>query len=93
MKNTILLSGDRANYSVLSFDTEKQELNVVASYPAPYNVSWAERESTRGQVDRFVGLSEGEEAGLLYTFEIDHVNNACQITSQQESLGAPAHCT
>jgi hypothetical protein len=66
MQSATLLSGDRANYTVVAFDAEKQELNAIASYPAPYNVSWAERESTRGHVDRFVGLSEGRSRASVH---------------------------
>lgn len=92
MKRTLLVSGDRANFTTLALDTEKGELSVVANYPAPYNVSWVEPSSSAGGVDRLVGLSEGEESGLLYTFEINHEQKSCKITSQQPTLGAPAHC-
>lgn len=93
MKRTLLISGQRANFTTLSLDLDKRELSVVASYASPYNVSWVEPLSLNGQKDRFIGLSEGEEAGLLYTFEIDHVQKTCRLTSQQLTLGAPAHCT
>ena len=92
MKRHLLISGDRSCFTTLSFDPKKEELILVANYPAPYNASWVEPSSSRGDVDRLIGLSEGEESGLLYTFEIDHSQKTCSITSQQPTLGAPAHC-
>ncbi|KAL2410964.1 hypothetical protein ABEF95_002794 [Exophiala dermatitidis] len=91
MRPTLLLSGDRANFTTLTLDLDRKELSVAANYPAPYNVSWVERSSSHGDLDRLVGLSEGLETGLLFTFEIDHTQNICKITSQQPTLGAPAH--
>ncbi|RSL45008.1 hypothetical protein CEP54_014454 [Fusarium duplospermum] len=91
MKPKLLLSGDRANFTTVAVDLEKGELKVLASHPAPYNVSWAEPVSSHENIHRLVGLSEGEESGLLFTFEIDHVQGTCRITSQQPTLGAPAH--
>ncbi|EEU39291.1 uncharacterized protein NECHADRAFT_43788 [Fusarium vanettenii 77-13-4] len=87
----LLLSGDRANFTTVAVDLEKGELKVLANYPAPYNVSWAEPVSSQGSIDRLVGLSEGIESGLLFTFEVDHAEETCRITSQQPTLGAPAH--
>lgn len=92
MRPSLLLSGDRADFTTLSVDFEKGEIKIVANYPAPENVSWVEPESSSGSVDRLVALSEGEEYGLLFTLEIDHSQKTCNITSQQPTLGAPAHC-
>lgn len=92
MKPTLLISGDRADFTTLTLDINKRELSIVANYPSPFNVSWVELSSSLGAVDRFVGLSEGEESGLLYTFEIDHEKKSCKITSQKDTGGAPAHC-
>lgn len=92
MKRTLLISGQRANFTTLALDVDKGELSTVADYPGPFNVSWVEPSSSDGGVDRLVGLSEGEESGLLYTFEIDHAQKTCSITSQKSTLGAPAHC-
>lgn len=92
MKLTLLASGERANFTTLAFDPNNETLEVVANYPAPYNVSWVEPVCSHGTVDSFVGLSEGEESGLLFTFEIDQARSICNITSQQSTLGAPAHC-
>lgn len=92
MERKILLSGDRDDFTVVAFDTDKQTLRVIANHPAPANASWIEPESEYGGVARFVGLSEGKADGLLYTFEIDHAKNTCKITSQQPTLGNPAHC-
>ncbi|KAF4949923.1 hypothetical protein FSARC_13344 [Fusarium sarcochroum] len=86
MKPSILLSGDRANFTTLAVDLEKGEIEIVADYPAPENVSWVEPESSTGNIDRLIGLSEGEESGLLFTFEIDHSKKTCNITSQQPTL-------
>lgn len=92
MKPTLLISGDRANFTTLTLDLEKTELSLVANYPAPENASWVEPASSHGDVDCLIGLSEGEDFGLLYTFEIDHAQKTCKITSQQPTLGAPGHC-
>lgn len=92
MKRTLLISGHRANFTTLSLDVDKRELSILAEYPAPFNVSWVEPWSSRGDVDSLIGLSEGSEAGLLYTFEIDHARKSCNITSQKSTLGDPAHC-
>ncbi|KAJ9144538.1 hypothetical protein NKR23_g5969 [Pleurostoma richardsiae] len=91
MKRRLLVSGDRADFTTLTLDLDKKVLGVNANYPGPFNVSWVELSSSHGDVDRLVGLSEGIESGLLYTFEIDHSQKTCKITSQQTTLGAPAH--
>ncbi|XDG05136.1 hypothetical protein ABKA04_004751 [Annulohypoxylon sp. FPYF3050] len=91
MKPTLLISGDRANITTLSLDLEKRELSVVANYPAPKDSSWVELSSSKGNVDRLVGLSEDLVDGYLYTFEIDHERKTIKITSRQPTLGAPAH--
>lgn len=92
MKRTLLISGQRANFTTLCLDVDKRELSILAEYAAPFNVSWVEPWSSHGDVDRLVGLSEGSESGLLYTFEIDHAQKTCNITSQKPTLGDPAHC-
>lgn len=92
MSYKLLVSGERANFTTLALDADKKELRAVANYPAPYNASWVEPCKSQGSTDRLIGLSEGEEAGLLYTFEVDHEREACRITSQQPTLGAPGHC-
>ena len=92
MKDQILVSGERANFTTLEFDSDQKRLSVLANYGAPYNASWVERSSSQGSIDRFIGLSEGIKSGLLYTFEIDHTQKTCKITSQQSTLGAPGHC-
>ncbi|KAI0891436.1 putative isomerase YbhE [Annulohypoxylon nitens] len=91
MKPALLISGDRANITTLSLDLEKKELSVVANYPAPKDSSWVELSSSKGNVDRLVGLSEDLLDGYLYTFEIDHERKIIKITSRQPTLGAPAH--
>ncbi|OAL44456.1 putative isomerase YbhE [Pyrenochaeta sp. DS3sAY3a] len=91
MKRRILLSGDRSEFTTLEFDDVKGSLNILAHYSAPYNASWVERSSSYGEVDGLVGLSEGEDAGLLYTFEINHSQKASIITSCLPTLGAPGH--
>lgn len=92
MKRTLLISGQRDTFTTLTLDVDKGELSTIAEYPGPFNVSWVETSSSHGDVDRLVGLSEGTESGLLYTFEIDHTQKTCNITSQKPTLGAPAHC-
>lgn len=92
MKHTVLISGKRAGLTTLSFDPEKKQLDLVANYAGPFNVSWVEPSSSLGDISRLVGLSEGKESGLIYTFEIDHAKQACKTTSQRPTLGAPAHC-
>ncbi|CAG9957142.1 unnamed protein product [Clonostachys rosea f. rosea IK726] len=91
MSYTILLSGDRANFTTVSFDANQKKLAVTANYPSPFNASWVEPSSSLGPIDRLIGLSEGIESGSLYTFEIDHQQKTCKITSLQTTLGAPAH--
>jgi hypothetical protein len=92
MSCKLLLSGDRPTFTTLALDVAKKELRLLADYPAPFNASWVELVASQGSVDRLVGLSEGTESGLLYTFEIDHHRKACRTTSQQQTRGAPAHC-
>jgi len=87
----LLLSGERSNLTVVEFDTDSHKLAVTAEYPAPFNVSWTEPLPSEEKLDHLVGLSEGEESGLIFTFDIDHGINTCEITRQQETLGAPAH--
>ncbi|KAK2604478.1 hypothetical protein N8I77_007405 [Diaporthe amygdali] len=91
MKRTLLISGKRANFTTLVLDVDKKELSIVADYPGPFNVSWVEPSSSHGNVDCLIGLSEGDDSGLLYTFEIDHAQKVCKITSQKSTTGAPAH--
>lgn len=88
----LLLSGDRGTFTVLELNLDKNELRILDDYPAPYNASWVEHCSTRDGISTFVGLSEEDEEGSLYTFEIDGTKKTCVITSQQPTLGAPAHC-
>jgi len=92
MSYKLLESGERADFTTLALDVDKNELRVLANYPAPYNASWVEPCKPNGRIDRLIGLSEGDESGLLYTFEVDHEREACRITSQQPTLGAPGHC-
>ncbi|CAH0051911.1 unnamed protein product [Clonostachys solani] len=91
MSYTILLSGERASFTTVSFDANQKKLAVTANYPSPFNASWVEPSSSLGPIHRLVGLSEGIESGSLYTFEIDHQQKTCKITSLQTTLGAPAH--
>ncbi|KAI1086674.1 putative isomerase YbhE [Rostrohypoxylon terebratum] len=91
MKPALLISGDRANITTLSLDLEKKELSVAANYPAPKDSSWIDLTFSTGNVDRLVGLSEDLIEGQLYTFQIDHDRKTFKITSQQPTLGAPAH--
>lgn len=92
MNRKLLLSGNRANFTTVALDLGQKKLSVLAEYAAPPNASWTELVSSRGSVDHFVGLSEGDKSGLLYTFLIDHTQRVCRITSQQPTLGAPGHC-
>ncbi|KAL4749217.1 hypothetical protein BDW72DRAFT_195038 [Aspergillus terricola var. indicus] len=80
-----------AYFHTLALDVAKKELRVLADYPAPFNASWVEPAASQGDIDHLVGLSEGTESGLLYTFEINHAQKACRTTSQQQTRGAPAH--
>ncbi|KAL4947607.1 putative isomerase YbhE [Aspergillus filifer] len=91
MAYKLLLSGERADFTTVELDVEKKKLRILADYPAPLNASWVEPASSHGGIDSLIGLSEGDEAGLLYTFEINHARESCMITSQQSTLGAPGH--
>lgn len=88
----VLVAGDRATFTTLSFDPEQKQLNVLADYTAPYNASWVEPLASSDGRDVLLGLSEGDESGSLYSFEIDHDKRKLLITSQQPTLAAPAHC-
>lgn len=92
MARRLLLSGDRADFTVLRLDTERESLSVEGSYEAPHNASWIEPVFSEGDVSGFVGLSEGDDEGLLYTFVNDDNERTCVITSNQQTSGAPAHC-
>ncbi|GKZ36835.1 hypothetical protein AbraIFM66950_008067 [Aspergillus brasiliensis] len=93
MQYRLLLSGDRADFTTLTLDLDTRELSILANYAAPYNASWVECLSSQRGLDQLVGLSEGDESGLLYSFEIDHERGACTIISQLPTLGAPGHFT
>ena len=88
----LLISGERADFTMLALDFDKKELSILANYAAPFSSSWTELSSSQGGIDHLIGLSEGIESGLLYNFEIDHAQKTCKITSQQTTLGAPGHC-
>lgn len=92
MQYRLLLAGDRADFTTLEFDQKRGKLSILANYAAPFNASWVELSSSQRGLDQLVGLSEGAESGLLYTFEIDHLKKDCTITSQLPTLGAPGHC-
>lgn len=92
MIHRLLVSGERKSFTALSFDDEEGELRKLVDFPAPYNASWVELSSSQGDRQCLIGLSEDEESGLLYTSEIDHERLKCTLTSQQATLGAPAHC-
>lgn len=92
MKRKLLISGLRADFTTLSLDSDEKNLEILANYAAPFNASWIEHISSQGDVDNLYGLSEDDDAGLIYTFQIDHTQISCVITSQQPTLGAPAHC-
>lgn len=92
MIHRLLVSGERKSFTTLSFDDGNGELRKLVDFPAPYNASWVELSSSQEDRQCLIGLSEGEESGFLYTFEIDHERLKCTLTSQQATLGAPAHC-
>lgn len=92
MQRRLLISGDRANFTTLIFDEEFESLKVAADYSAPHNASWVEPAPSRDDVDSLIGLSEGDDEGLVYTFEINHRLKTCELTSQKATLGAPGHC-
>ncbi|GAT26303.1 hypothetical protein RIB2604_02008850 [Aspergillus luchuensis] len=93
MQYRLLLAGDRADFTTLEFDQKRGKLSILANYAAPFNASWVELSSSQRGLDQLVGLSEGNESGLLYTFEIDHLKKDYTITSQLPTLGAPGHCS
>ena len=90
MTRRLLLSGEREDFTILAFVAD--QLTVRSHHKAPFNVSWTEHVCSVDGIDHFIGLSEGEESGLVFTFIIDVDNEECIITSQQPTLGAPAHC-
>lgn len=92
MVRNLLISGDRANFTTLAFDEGEKKLTILANYKGVFNASWVEPISSQGNVHNLVGLSEGTEGGLLYTFEVNFVQKTLKIKSQQPTRGAPAHC-
>lgn len=92
MIRKLLLSGDRSEFTTLQFDDSKGKLSILAHYAAPHNASWVELSSSDGELDGFFGLSEGDDSGLLYTFEINHFRKTSVMTSCMPTLGAPGHC-
>lgn len=92
MSYKLLISGDREEFTTLALDADAKKLSIIANYQAPYNVSWVERSSSCGDVDRLIGFSEGLEKGFIFTFDMDHSKSTFNYTSQQPCLGAPAHC-
>nr|KIR46978.1 hypothetical protein I312_03874 [Cryptococcus bacillisporus CA1280] len=89
----LIASGDRPTFTVLEFDPAHSALKLERNYPAPYNCSWLEkspfRQQSDGTVDKLFALSEGDEKGELFTFELD--GKDIKITSREPTLGAPAH--
>lgn len=92
MQRKLLISGDRASFTTLTFDEDSGSISITADYAAPHNVSWTEPVSSNHDVSFLLGLSEQDDQGLIYTFEINHERKTCEITSQQPTLGAPGHC-
>lgn len=92
MPYRLLLSGQRSCFTSVAFDEKTKKLDILADYQAPYNASWVEPWASNDSLTQLIGLSEGDDSGLLYTFEIDHSRASCRITSQQPTRGAPAHC-
>lgn len=92
MQYRLLVSGDRDHFTTLDFDPSMKQLSILADYPAPFNASWVDPISSHSDIDYLFGLSEGEEAGSLYSFGINHTRGSCRVTSEQPTLGAPAHC-
>lgn len=88
----LLISGDRTDFTTLEFDTANKNLRILANYAAPPNTSWTEHWSSHFGVDNLIGISEQDESGLLFAFQIDHNQKSCQITSQQQTPAGPAHC-
>lgn len=90
----LIASGDRPSFTVLEFDPVQSALKLEHNYPAPHNCSWLEkspfRQESDGTVDKLFALSEGDEKGELFTFELD--GKDVKITSREPTLGAPAQC-
>jgi hypothetical protein len=92
MRYKLLVSGARDHFTTLAFDTSTKRLSILADYAAPFNVSWVEPITSNDGIDFLVGLSEVDDTGSLYSFAIDHLHKTCRVTSEQPTLGAPAHC-
>ncbi|OXC67696.1 hypothetical protein AYX13_03782 [Cryptococcus neoformans] len=88
----LIASGDRPSFTVLEFDPAQSALKLEHNYPAPHNCSWLEKSPFRqggdSTVDKLFALSEGDEKGELFTFELD--GKDVTITSREPTLGAPA---
>ncbi|KAH7336741.1 Lactonase, 7-bladed beta-propeller-domain-containing protein [Pyrenochaeta sp. MPI-SDFR-AT-0127] len=87
----ILVSGERRDFTTLELDTSKKELLILANYAAPHNASWTDHFSSRGSVDFLIGISESDDSATVYTFQIDHAQQTCQVTSQQPTSAGPCH--
>lgn len=90
----LIASGDRPSFTVIEFDPAQSALKLEHNYPAPHNCSWLEkspfRQENDGTVDKLFALSEGDEKGELFTFELH--GEDVKITSREPTLGAPAQC-
>ncbi|EAL20712.1 hypothetical protein CNBE0770 [Cryptococcus deneoformans B-3501A] len=88
----LIASGDRPSFTVIEFDPAQSALKLEHNYPAPHNCSWLEkspfRQENDGTVDKLFALSEGDEKGELFTFELH--GEDVKITSREPTLGAPA---
>lgn len=91
MTGKILISGDRADFTTLELDESANKLRILANYTAPHNANWTELVSSPGGVDHFIGISESEDSPKVYTFQIDHAQQTCQITSQRSTSDGPCH--
>ncbi|OTB04028.1 hypothetical protein M426DRAFT_262522 [Hypoxylon sp. CI-4A] len=91
MDRKLLVVGDDGFFTVLNFDPGKKELDITVPFQAADNVSWVEPVSSQGGIHRLVGLSEGDDAGLLHSFEINLTQSNCRLTGQKSTLGAPVH--
>ncbi|WWD01293.1 hypothetical protein V866_008236 [Kwoniella sp. B9012] len=89
---TILVSGYRPTYTILSFDPSTAKIKIISDSPAPEKASWIEPASQQHnplQANRTLYSISETEKGLAVSLNLN--DDKIEITSQKETHGGPAH--
>ncbi|WVW82981.1 hypothetical protein I302_104997 [Kwoniella bestiolae CBS 10118] len=92
MSYTILVSGYRPTYTLLSFDPSTAKLKIISDSKAPEKASWIEPASEQHnplQASRTLYSISETEKGLAVSLQLK--DDTIEITSQKETHGGPAH--